>query len=318
MKNVGDVLSNKQDTLRLHDINPSERRELLRKEVINDPEVRHFFNEHKDELSREIMNRSMSKLYEFVSEKRRAKEHKPLKMPNYTPKLVMDANAITVKYEPTKEFQNKQKAKERYQAITLIDLPKDLHEATFENFDTTEVERQNALIEAIKFKDRYLAAKKDSNQSDPFVQSPYIYGNFGIGKTYLMGAIANAFADQGIKTTLVHFPQLVTKLRNSINDNKVQEHLDELINCEVLALDDIGAENNTPWVRDDILGVILQARMSAHRITLFTSNLNFEQLEDHFVHTKNGEESVKAKRLMERIRYFAKEVEMSGKNRRHD
>lgn len=318
MKNVGDVLSNKQKTLKLHDINPNERRQLLAQEVKRDPEVRAFFQAHKDELSREIVNHSMSKLYEFVSEKRRAREHKPLKMPNYTPQLVMDANAITVKYVPTEEFQRKQQAEARYNAMKLVNLPKDLHEATFENFDTSDRGRQDAQIEAMKFKDRYLQAESNPNASDAFVQSPYLYGSFGIGKTYLMAAIANALADHGVETTLVHFPQLVTNLRNRMNENALQQHLGELIACEVLAIDDIGAENNTAWVRDDVLGVILQARMSEHRATLFTSNFSFEELEDHFAHTKNTEERVKARRLMERIRYFAKEVPMTGRNRRHD
>ena len=37
--------------------------------------------------------------------------------------------------------------------------------------------------------------------------------------------------------------------------------MDEIKQAEVLILDDIGAEQSTPWVRDEILQVILQYRM---------------------------------------------------------
>ena len=51
---------------------------------------------------------------------------------------------------------------------------------------------------------------------------------------------------------------------------------------EVLILDDIGAEQSTPWVRDEILQVILQYRMQEDLPTFFTSNFDFEDLEKHF------------------------------------
>lgn len=35
----------------------------------------------------------------------------------------------------------------------------------------------------------------------------------------------------------------------------------ELLNSDLLLIDDIGAENNTPWARDEVLGSILQSRM---------------------------------------------------------
>ena len=58
--------------------------------------------------------------------------------------------------------------------------------------------------------------------------------------------------------------------------------------AEVLILDDIGAEQSTPWVRDEVLQVILQYRMQEDLPTFFTSNFNFEDLEKHFAKGKNG------------------------------
>lgn len=48
--------------------------------------------------------------------------------------------------------------------------------------------------------------------------------------------------------------------------------------AQVLVLDDIGAEQHSPWVRDDVLQVILQYRMQENLPTFFTSNLSFDDL----------------------------------------
>ncbi|EUJ33257.1 primosomal protein DnaI [Listeria floridensis FSL S10-1187] len=86
---------------------------------------------------------------------------------------------------------------------------------------------------------------------------------------------------------------------------------------EILMLDDIGAEAMTAWTRDEVLGAILQFRMQEELPTFFSSNYNMKQLEAHLTFTQNGmEEQLKARRIMERIRFLSKEVPLEGKNRR--
>ena len=83
-------------------------------------------------------------------------------------------------------------------------------------------------------------------------------------------------------------------------------------------LDDIGADAMSSWIRDEIFGVILQYRMQEQLPTFFTSNFSMLELEQHLSVTQRGEEEpLKAKRIMERIRYLTKEIKMSGQNRRN-
>ncbi|HFK9986324.1 TPA: primosomal protein DnaI, partial [Enterococcus faecium] len=50
----------------------------------------------------------------------------------------------------------------------------------------------------------------------------------------------------------------------------------------------------------------------------FSSNFTMDELEQHLSVTQRGdEEPLKAKRIMERIRYLTKEIEMTGRNRRN-
>ena len=83
------------------------------------------------------------------------------------------------------------------------------------------------------------------------------------------------------------------------------------MNCELLLLDDIGAEHITPWSRDEVLEPILQHRMDEKLPTFFTSNFDYSGLEKHFT---IGGEVVYAKRIIERIKYLSKEVQLKCKN----
>ena len=97
----------------------------------------------------------------------------------------------------------------------------------------------------------------------------------------------------------------------------VEEKLDFLKNVDILLIDDIGAENVTSWGRDEILGTILQYRMNNKLSTFFTSNLTLEELEDHLSITKNSEDKVKARRIIERIKQLTDDKELVSKNRRN-
>lgn len=58
--------------------------------------------------------------------------------------------------------------------------------------------------------------------------------------------------------------------KNAIGDGNVKTLVDEIKLSEVLILDDIGAEQSTAWVRDEILQVILQYRMQENLPTFFS------------------------------------------------
>lgn len=109
---------------------------------------------------------------------------------------------------------------------------------------------------------------------------------------------------------------LCCRYKNAIKDGSVKERIDEIKLAQVLVLDDIGAEQHSPWVRDDVLQVILQYRMQENLPTFFTSNFSFDELERHFASGKSGDETWQAQRVMERIRYLARDLHLKGNNRR--
>lgn len=87
--------------------------------------------------------------------------------------------------------------------------------------------------------------------------------------------------------------------------------------ADILLIDDIGAENNTAWSRDEVLGTILQHRMDNELSTFFTSNFTIEELEEHLSTTREKNDRVKAKRIIERIKQLTIDMELVSENRRN-
>lgn len=278
--------------------------------VLEDREVNRFLDEHKDQISQEIISNSYSKMYEFVQEKNKLARGETGQNPGYEPKLVLNAGYVDVVYIPTAETLQREKERELRSRIKSINISKDARSATMEKIVKTN-DRLVILDMAFDFIEAYNNSPRDYHQGF------YLYGSFGVGKTFLLGAIAHELSKYGHVTTMMHYPTFTQEMKASIADGSVSEKLGVIKNSDILMLDDIGAEVNSTWVRDEILGVILQHRMQEKLPTFFSSNFNFSELEDHLRMGNRGEdEPIKAKRLMERIKYLSKEVPLTGKNRR--
>ncbi|MGZ0052468.1 primosomal protein DnaI [Brevibacillus gelatini] len=149
------------------------------------------------------------------------------------------------------------------------------------------------------------------------VKGLYFHGPFGVGKSYIMGAIGRELSERNVASLLVYVPDFIREMKDSISDQSYTGKLELLKEVPVLILDDIGAENLTPWVRDEILGVILNQRANNHLPTLFTSNYSLEELQEHLsISNGNRIEQTKAARIMERIRHFVDVYEIRRQNQR--
>ncbi|HBB5200655.1 TPA: primosomal protein DnaI [Listeria monocytogenes] len=283
----------------------------LKQQVLHYQPIQDFFKEHKEEVTEQLVNQNLSNLYEFMTQHKKFTEQEETLMPGYAPKLVLNGEFITVTYYPTKEKIEEDKRRAVERRIRSLYMPKQVVDANLADFYTDEESRQLALVEAYQFLNNY------PPKSGERVKGLFIHGSFGTGKSYLLGALAKELALKGISTTLVYLPEFMREVKQSISDNTVGEKIQFAKETEVLMLDDIGAESMTAWTRDEVLGAILQFRMQEELPTFFSSNYNMDQLENHLMFAQNGtEEKLKTRRIMERVRYLSKEVNLEGKNRR--
>ncbi len=281
-------------------------------EVLNDPDVQAFLADHKDELTQADIEKSYAKLYEFVQEKRKYQKNDPTMIaPGYEPKLTLNFHYVDVTYVPTEALLAKKRQEEIRNRIKAVDMPKDIQNASFKGFEQVDG-RSDAFAQSFIF------VKDYATDPTKYHKGLYLVGSFGIGKTYLLGAIARELAEKGFTTTLVHFPTFAVEMKQAIGKDQVAEKLDAVKRSPILMMDDIGADAMSSWIRDEVFGVILQYRMQEQLPTFFSSNFTMNELEQHLAVTQRGdEEPLKAKRIMERIRYLTKEIEMTGRNRRN-
>lgn len=282
----------------------------LVKAAFQDPGVQKFLRQHRDELTNEQMRRGTAKIYEYHHEKQLIDRHQSGVAPGYFPKLVVNAGQIDVVYVPSEQLKAEQEALEIRQRVKTVRMPKFIRHASFADVKPDSATKTEALRAAVDFSNNY--------QPGTFRPGMYLSGPFGVGKTYLLGATANALAKRGIVTTMVHFPSFAVEMKGAIKDGSVDERREVIQRTPVLMLDDIGADSMSAWVRDDVLGVILEYRMQEELPTFFSSNFTMDDLEKQHlsIDAQGAQEPMKAQRLMQRIRFLSREYPISGENHR--
>ncbi len=276
----------------------------IAKTAIKHPKVQAFLAQNKERLNKEIVQASLPTIFTYVEQ---IESPNPV-MEGYTPKLFLNGKVIDITYVPTEAKLNSEAKKRAENRIELIDLPAKLRHVELENVDATP-ERDDVLDEVGIF----LASFKKNKHT----KGLYLTGDFGVGKTYILAGLTNSIARQGSRVVFLHVPSFIASLGSHFQDNSLNDEIDRIASAPVLIFDDIGAETLSEWSRDDVLGVILQKRMDNVLPTFFSSNITMDGLNEHFAETRNSVDEVKARRLMERVRFLSKEVFVGGKNRRN-
>lgn len=275
----------------------------IRREVLTDSNVQAFLNAHKDELNKDIIDNSISVLYQYANQLKNPDQI----MHGYMPKLSISSNTISLTYAPTNEKRRHDLEIQSKKRIKLIDLPNSLKDVKLSDYEKT-APRQAAILATADFIKNYLHGSH--------AKGLYFEGDFGVGKTYLLAGIANYFASKGINIAFLHVPTYIANLNRHFGKNTLNDEIDQLSTVPILIFDDIGAETLSEWARDDVFGVILQKRMDNSLSTFFSSNLSMNDLEKHFADTKVSYDELKAQRLMQRVRFLAREIFIGGECRR--
>lgn len=287
----------------------------MREEILQNPSVRSFIMEHEDEITSDMIERSLMTLYDYANQSKNCQMCSSLKECNnllkgYHPQLAIGRGAIDIYYDrcPLKIMDDEKKKSEKL--IQSMYVPKDIYQASFADiYDESDPGRVEAIRKAIRFVKSFEPGEK--------VKGLYFYGKFGVGKSFLLGAIANELAQKKIPTMIVYFPELLRELKNSIGDSTLNMKIENIKKQPVLMIDDIGAETMSSWTRDEVLGPILQFRMQEYLPTFFSTNFNYDELEHHLTYSQRGEEEkMKARRILERIRFLTDPVLVDGPNRR--
>ena len=301
MRKIGDLMDQSQGV------------EGIYSEILNEPEIVAAMKHFKEEIDPSLISNYISDLDEFLRNKEKCDGCKGIKyckqpVKGHHPELKPSYKQLKVAYTPC-QYEMGQKHLEN---IKSFHMPSDMLNANFEQF-FLEPGRAEFYEKASLFIHEYMTTKKGKGL--------YLYGSWGTGKTYMLSAIANILSQRGVVCGLVYFPELIAEIKASFGNDgsSAYDKIEQLKQIEVLMLDDIGSESMTSWMRDEVLGRILNYRMHQNLPTFFSSNKDYKQLEHHYTYSQKGEvEEMKAARILERIKALTTPVKITGKNYRHN
>jgi DNA replication protein DnaC len=136
----------------------------------------------------------------------------------------------------------------------------------------------------------------------------WLWGDVGTGKTTLAMLVSKAAIDAGRSVAIYSLPRLLNLLRESLESpGGLIDLLDRLGAVDLLHIDDLGAENQTDWVLEQLYSIV-NARYEAQRSIVATTNLPPDELGEHL-----GERTVS--RLVE---ICGDPITLAGEDRRRE
>lgn len=274
-------------------------------ELLLDEEISSLVKKYN--LSREFLHRNLPTLMTQVERNKICRECKGNKLcaqeaPDMCSKLYYYNNKLNFDY---KNCEYKELLNEDF--VELMYVSEKNYAASKELYKVAP--RANVLKGINSFISEYLAGAKPKGM--------YIHGPFGVGKTFLLLKLANRLAKEKIKVLFVYYPDLVRSIKSSVGTSNLEHYVEKLKKAEVLFLDDFGAESNSNFIRDEVLGPILQYRSTEGLPVFFSSNLNLEELRTHLEESKNEINPINSSRIIERINLITNQYELKDRNYRN-
>ena len=108
-----------------------------------------------------------------------------------------------------------------------------------------------------------------------------LQGATGLGKTHLCLAIARGVTEQGFGVVYGSVQPLIRRLEAEHFGREQGDSENQLISCDLLVLDDLGMEFDTPFSRACLYNV-LNARLLEGRPTVVSTNLSISALQERY------------------------------------
>lgn len=202
--------------------------------------------------------------------------------------------------ERIEENKQKQMRLDKLKMNSLMD--KKFEQCTFKNWQMDEANKRMYEL-GVNYIRNWEQMKKDNIG---FI----LYGGVGIGKTYLVSCIANSLLEQYIPVIIISSIALLGKYKKAYMDKQAEVTItNNLQQADLLIIDDLGAENDTAWVKEKIYEII-DSRYRDSKPTIITTNLTLQQLQEKLT----GEDGIT--RTYDRLLEMCYPIRLQGKSRR--
>jgi len=271
--------------------------------------------EEVSRLSYELISTGILKKNQF----RAAQIDKEVKLLLREKELILKANAIPLNiYEPEWNCPKCQDRgyitpgilcecykKDKLDAVfQKSGISGNMENKTFLNFDVSFYRDPKAMQEKLqRCKD---FAKKIVNKESQ--NNLFFTGAVGRGKTHLSLAIGNEVLREGGTVIYKRIDDLLDIIRDykfsrEVDDFDKTVQLEYLKQVDLLIIDDLGAENITPFAQNQIR-ILIEDRNNFNKPWIINSNLNLNELQDYYGQRVTD-------RIIEKADIFSFEAEMS-------
>ena len=217
--------------------------------------------------------------------------------PDYICKQCSDSGYVNGKYCTCVQELLKSFAAKKLNETSPLTL------CTFEHFDLDLIPDLGTNRKHMTLVYEYLKKYADDFTSDS--PSLFLYGATGLGKTHLSLAIANEVTKTGRNVIYGSAPMIFQKISNEVFDRNISfSTQNNLIDCNLLVLDDLGAELITQLSQSALYNII-NSRILLKRPTIISSNIDIDKLDAHY-----------HQRIVSRIAFSFESVPFVGRDMR--
>ncbi len=156
-------------------------------------------------------------------------------------------------------------------------VPRRFREISFEREPVVGIERRSPhVVRAVR---EYVRTVSDKLAAGRGI---WFRGDVGTGKTTLAMLISKSALEAGHTVAIYSLPRLLANLRDTYDDDAALTLgglIDRLCAVDLLHIDDVGAEQSSPWVLEQLY-TIVNTRYEDGRAMVLTTNLEDEGLRE--------------------------------------
>lgn len=155
------------------------------------------------------------------------------------------------------------KARAKARSLSAL-IPRKYRDVSFDQPPVTEM---NSVV--VSHARRYVAAIDDQLNAG---RGLWFMGPPGTGKTTLAMLVSQAALKTGHSVAIYSLPGLLRQIRQTFDSGSHVDLFNQLVSVDLLHIDDVGAEQTTPWVLEELYSIV-NSRYEDERSILVTTNI---------------------------------------------
>ena len=144
-------------------------------------------------------------------------------------------------------------------------IPPRYRDVAFDRPPITDMEPRRVIEEVRSFAGR-IDDHLDAGRGLWFMGPP------GTGKTTLAIAVSKAALKAGRSVAIYSLPRLLREIRRTFDTGSSLNLFEQLVSVDLLHIDDVGAEQTTPWVLEELYSIV-NGRYEDRRSMIITTNI---------------------------------------------